>query len=113
MKTKIAHHGTYYHVIGEAIISLHLSPADKDDPVPGYDSPLFVHGNHPITVAIEGQPEVGPDLNNFPGQDLGMLGSATGIDIFTIRGREESSHPGAETGKNLRSDKRSSTVGAI
>ena len=110
---EVRHHGDDHGVAGEHAARLPVDGGDGDDLVAVDQPPVGVDRQHPIGVAVERDPDVGPGLHDGPLEVVGVGGAAAGVDVGAVGVGVEHLDLGAERPQHLGADLGGRPVGAV
>ena len=82
---EVGHHGDDDGVLGQATVGVAVDGADPDDLVAVDEPAGRVDGQHPVGVAVEGEPDVGAARHDRAPQVLGVGRAAAGVDVGAVR----------------------------
>ena len=113
LEAEVAHHGGHERVLDEPARVLERQGEDRHDLVPVDLAAGGVHGEAAVGVAVVGDPEVGPELDDGPLEGLQVGRAAAVVDVQAVGLRADDVHLGARAAEGVRRDPAGGAVGAV
>ena len=110
---EVGHHGDDDRVLGQATVGVAIDGADPDDLIAVDQPARGIDGQHPIGVAVEGEPDVGAAGHDRTPKVIGVGRAAVRVDVGAVRLVVDHLHRRAERPEHSRGDCGGGPVGTV
>ena len=113
LQPQVAHHGGDHRIPGQRLGGLHLPGQDGQGTIAIHEAPPLIHEDHAVTIAVEGDAQVGSLLDHCLGQGVRSKVLVGGVDVEPIGCIVAHQALRTQRLEKLRGQDRGGTVGTV
>ena len=112
-KAEIAHHRGHEGFLFELFSFHHVGGAYCHDVIAVNDIAFFVANDHPVSITVQSDPQVSPEVADLFGHKLWIESAAFVVDVLAVRFNTDGSHLCPQFFKDMGSDTVGCAMGAV